>query len=151
MQINIAGTQEVTADLYSYNTASLAVYIRYANIGDCQCTVTYLPCVLSVKLDRPARQYTQYICANGDTALYKYLPLGRYTIVAIIAGTRYCTTYTLTANSRIMLHALPQVEVADNKCNGRYNCCMCSNCCSDTRPCSTNCYTHYTHSTTNNC
>lgn len=140
-QIYISGTQEVTADLYSSNTASLAVYIRYANIGDCQCDVQYLPCMLTVKCLTTARQYTRYICANCDTALYKYLPLASYKIIATIGGTSYCTTYTLTTNSRIMLHALPVVDVSHDNCNASYNtncsnsckccmCCKCGNCCS---------------------
>ncbi len=121
--VTICGTQEKEVHIRYPTTASLAIFIRYASLDLLPCNVSYPPCLLSVKLTSSARLYTRYICANCDTALYHHLPLGSYDIVATIANTRYCTSYTLDSTSRIMLHALPIVAVCPN------NCCQCCYCC----------------------
>ncbi len=127
--IAISGTQEVVADLDNTSTASLAVYIRYAHIGDCQCHVAYAPCVLTVCLTHGGNSYRQYIVTNCDTALYTHLALGTYKITVQIDGYTYCTSYTLHGNSRIMLHALPQHKLSHHANNMCTSCLPCIQCC----------------------
>ncbi len=125
-QITISGTQEVEVHLLYTTQSSLAIYIRYAMLGSSPCNVPYSPCLVTARNTTNGRIYSGYICTNCDTLLLPHLPHGMYRIVAVIEGTRYCTSYSHNSTSRIMLHALPIADSCSQRCN---YCCNCDDYC----------------------